>query len=525
MLKYCWTVIVLVVVAGVLLAGAPLLTHGQTPPPPSNDNFADATAVSEPLPFSDSLSVEGATLEGSEPAPSCSGPVSNTVWYSFTPANTGTMRITTSGSTYDTVLAAYTGASLGALSEEGCADDTLLAVTSALLLPVTSGTDYWIQVGSLDASPTQLNIRFESGAAPANDNFADAIAASPLPFEDTRSTVGASEETGELLACQGTAIGATVWYSVEVTEPSNVKVTTQGSDFDTMLAVYTGTLGSLSLVSCNDDVDNSVLTSEVNFPAVGGTTYWVQAGGLSGDIGVLVLGVSAEAVSTPTAAATETPTATPTETTTETATPTATPTETASPTPTATATPTATPTPSATEAATPTSTPTATPTETASPTATATATTTATATATPTPAATASPVGETCDGLPATKVGTDGPDHIFGTNGRDVIVAKGGRDVIIGLGGDDVICAGSGDDLVIGGRGNDRIFGQSGNDLLLGGHGDDLLDGGNGFDHCVGGPGRDSLVSCERGGGRNDDEDGGQHEGQGDDQGERERED
>ena len=509
-MKYCSTVTVLLVLAGVLLAGAPVLTHGQTPTPPANDNFADATVVSEPLPFSDSLSVEAATLEGSEPAPSCSGPISSSVWYSFTPANTGTIRITTSGSTYDTVLAAYTGDTLGALTEEGCSDDTGNGLTSGLQLAVTSGTNYRVQTGSLDASPAQLNIRFESGAAPANDNFADAIAASPLPFQDTRGTFGATEESGEPLDCTGAPISSTLWYGVEVTEPSNVTVTTQGSDFDTMLAVYTGTAGALQLVDCNDDVDQTVLTSEVKFLADVGTTYWIQAGGLSADTGLLVLGVSAEGVSTPTP--TEGPSATPTET--PTATPTETPTATPTETPTETATPTSTPTATPTETATPTSTPTATPTETATPTPTA----TATPTATPTPAATASP-GETCDGLPATKVGTDGPDLIFGTNGRDVIVAKGGRDVISGLGGDDVICAGAGDDLVIGGRGNDRIFGNGGDDLLLGGRGDDLLDGGSGFDHCVGGPGRDSVVSCERAGGPNDDGDGGQHEGQGDDQG------
>src|SRR5206468_6601353 len=84
-----------------------------------------------------------------------------------------------------------------------------------------------------------------------------------------------------------------------------------------------------------------------------------------------------------------------------------------------------TPTPTETPSPTPTATPTVTPTPTATP--------TQTATPTPTATATSSPGGQTCDGQPATKVGTEGPDFILGTNGRDVIVAKGGRDVIIGL--------------------------------------------------------------------------------------------
>jgi len=248
-----------------------------------------------------------------------------------------------------------------------------------------------------------------------------------------------------------------------------------------------------------------------------------------------------------TATATRTPTASPSATATATAgagtgtatatpggaTPTASATGTASPSATATAspsggtatatatpsggTPTATPTATATAAATASASPTATPTATAvqgtqtataSPTRTPTATATQAPTGTPTPtpgAATptrtpaGTPVGgETCDGQPATKVGTDASELIVGTNGPDVIVAKGGNDIILALDGDDIICAGAGRDFVFGGKGNDRIFGQSGNDLLLGGAGDDFLDGGSGFDICVGGPGHDTFVNCER---------------------------
>jgi Ca2+-binding RTX toxin-like protein len=45
-----------------------------------------------------------------------------------------------------------------------------------------------------------------------------------------------------------------------------------------------------------------------------------------------------------------------------------------------------------------------------------------------------------CQGLPATIVGTKHDDHIRGTSGRDVIVGLGGNDTISSLGGDDRIC-------------------------------------------------------------------------------------
>jgi Ca2+-binding RTX toxin-like protein len=87
---------------------------------------------------------------------------------------------------------------------------------------------------------------------------------------------------------------------------------------------------------------------------------------------------------------------------------------------------------------------------------------------------------QTCDGRPATIVGTDGNDTIKGTPGRDVIVGLGGDDQIYGYGQDDVICGGAGDDVIWGGAGNDRLFGGDGHDLIDAGPGNDISDGGPG---------------------------------------------
>ena len=110
-----------------------------------------------------------------------------------------------------------------------------------------------------------------------------------------------------------------------------------------------------------------------------------------------------------------------------------------------------------------TSTPTRTPTRTPTP---STPIPTSTATATPT----RTPIPPTCNGLPATIVGTDGPDVINGTNGADVIV---------GLGGDD------------------EIFGAVGNDTICGNDGNDKLKGGTGADFCDGGSGTNTFIACE----------------------------
>lgn len=88
----------------------------------------------------------------------------------------------------------------------------------------------------------------------------------------------------------------------------------------------------------------------------------------------------------------------------------------------------------------------------------------------------------TCNGLPATIVGTSGDDVIYAGNGADVVVGLGGNDIIYGGNGNDVICGGSGDDTLEGGNGNDTINGHFGNDTLNGGNGHDTLTGNDGND-------------------------------------------
>jgi uncharacterized repeat protein (TIGR01451 family) len=120
----------------------------------------------------------------------------------------------------------------------------------------------------------------------------------------------------------------------------------------------------------------------------------------------------------------------------------------------------------------------------------------------------------TCQGHPATVIGTPGADLLMGSAGNDVISARAGNDRIFSLGGADLICAGGGNDLVrsgaksdsvsagpgadrvFGGGGGDVLRGAGGPDLILGGRGPDLLAGGLGRDRCFGGPGADRFHSC-----------------------------
>lgn len=92
------------------------------------------------------------------------------------------------------------------------------------------------------------------------------------------------EEGGEV------PLGHTAWWTFEGTG-GDVLVDTAGSDFDTVLGVYTLEGDTFVQVGCVDDVDDS-LQARITVATDAGVTYYVQAGGFGGDSGTLVLTVS-----------------------------------------------------------------------------------------------------------------------------------------------------------------------------------------------------------------------------------------
>lgn len=138
--------------------------------------------------------------------------------------------------------------------------------------------------------------------APANNQFANAQVLSGNPTQATGTNAGADKEPGEPIHA-GNSGGASVWYRWTSGSTGLATITTVNSDFDTLLAVYTGSsVNGLSEIAANDDVDNG-RQSRVQFNAVAGTTYRIAVDGYSGSspaaTGSIVLNVSLT-VSTPT---------------------------------------------------------------------------------------------------------------------------------------------------------------------------------------------------------------------------------
>ena len=189
------------------------ITPPPPPPPPANDNFANAQVIT-----GCSGSVNGtnfnATKEAGEPT-HVSGAGSRSVWYQWQAPPNSSVTITTAGSTYDTVLAVYTGTSVNALGTAVASNDdvggTPHDVTSTVTFTANAGTIYRIAVDGFnnggsggDMGPIKLNWNQSSCTPPANT----------VQFVGSTITVGEEISTALVTVSRGdTAGAATVDYS------------------------------------------------------------------------------------------------------------------------------------------------------------------------------------------------------------------------------------------------------------------------------------------------------------------------
>ncbi|HWW76803.1 MAG TPA: Calx-beta domain-containing protein, partial [Pyrinomonadaceae bacterium] len=125
---------------------------------------------------------------------------------------------------------------------------------------------------------------------PANDDFVDAVVLGGTSGSVTGSNVNGTKESGEPTSMAGNAGGASVWYSWTAPAGGALTLTTAGSGFNTLLAVYNGnSVGSLSNVASNDDAGGGLNTSSVTFNVNAGTTYRIAVDGSGGATGNVTL--------------------------------------------------------------------------------------------------------------------------------------------------------------------------------------------------------------------------------------------
>lgn len=147
-----------------------------------------------------------------------------------------------------------------------------------------TGVDGWY---TDDAMVTACPV---SSGTSVNDNFSNAVVVTVTGLGGVAysANIAATSEPGEgVVYSVGNDPAKSIWYQWTAPADTTVEFSTRGSDFNTVLEVYTGsTVDGLTSVAGNDDVayPNDVY-SKVSFTATAGTTYMIAVDGYSGDTG------------------------------------------------------------------------------------------------------------------------------------------------------------------------------------------------------------------------------------------------
>ena len=244
---------------------------------PVNDDFGDAIAVR--VGSSVKGNVNGATRQRREPQ-HAESLARRSVWYRFHARRRATVVLGTCKSTFDSVVAVYSGRRLASLrvvdfNNDGCGS---IGAGSRVSFTARRGRTYRIAVAGFNPHG-RFTLTVRKINAPPNDDFVDAV---PITLGSTISgtTRNATRELHEPRHGDETA-DLTVWFRMTVATARRVELNTCGSGFDTVLAVYTGRrVDGLTPVVSNDD--SCGLSSRVRFDAVPGVTYRIAVAEFGG---------------------------------------------------------------------------------------------------------------------------------------------------------------------------------------------------------------------------------------------------
>jgi subtilisin family serine protease len=358
-------------------------------PPPTNDDFEDAIKVS---------SVGGrfitnnqfATLQEEEPAHAGLSTAKQSLWWSWSPRDSGQVLIDTAGSGFDSVLAIYEGNSLDQLVPVASIDNVGTKKEAHLSLDVEAGNSYRIAVSStasarggtlrlriqpngvldttlpvakfiapangflsnerqivvkgysFDPEPNasginqvfiKVNGENVGGAAtgtldweapaflthgvnriqvqvsdfagnrsivdeltvsylltdPANDHINNATEITELSGQIEGDTTEATKQFGEPFHA-GNKGGASLWYSFTPAENGLLTMSTIRTQFDSLLAIYTGLKPSdLVRVASNDDANPDTSNSKIEQALEAGVRYLIAVDGFGNERGAFTI--------------------------------------------------------------------------------------------------------------------------------------------------------------------------------------------------------------------------------------------
>lgn len=116
---------------------------------------------------------------------------------------------------------------------------------------------------------------------PTNDDFDNPVVITAIPFRHSVNTSEATIAEDDPVGFENCIEAGTVWYRFTPIENIRINANTIGSNFDTGIAVFTGTRGDLTPITCNDALAGGghPSSSSLTFDALAGETYFFMVGG------------------------------------------------------------------------------------------------------------------------------------------------------------------------------------------------------------------------------------------------------
>jgi len=202
------------------------------------------------------------------------------MWYSFTPLESGHYVISLKGSQFDTILAVYDRCAGLAVGYNDDSDD----LQSRLSMYLHEGTTYFIQVSGWLGEVGPFTLELTSVTPPPHDTVGRAI-----PINASETFEGSTDGSSCTLASSECSSNDSrdVWHCYVPSAPGFVRITVDGTGFDTTLAVFDEFRG-MSL-ACNDDVNDCSLDSSLCVDMAAGKSYLIRVAGYDGTTGPYTL--------------------------------------------------------------------------------------------------------------------------------------------------------------------------------------------------------------------------------------------
>jgi hypothetical protein len=260
-----------------------------------NDACGDATPITGAI-FQDEILITEAEDDECEALPvSCNAqPPVRSVWYRYDAVASGTLHLSTVGSTFDSVITAYDNCpqvlpplGCGLMPAQLVCAIGLANLGASVNLPVVAGMSYAIRIAAVEGTDEYL-ARFSTRFIPANDTCGqarligfDTFNPALLPIGGAGVTMNEPQED-----CDTLFVTNSVFYRYTPALDGAASINTLGSTYDTVLSVFDGCGQPVipngyiqpTLLACHNDV-GGLLGSASNIsalPMLAGETYIIK---------------------------------------------------------------------------------------------------------------------------------------------------------------------------------------------------------------------------------------------------------